>query len=107
MKRRLAKIAFLLWLGCYLSGPLAETFDSWDPPREELRDVQRNAGGAVTLLAAVFCLIALLFRRWRDRILFAAKALTGQVLSLLASVPRSLFNSAPAFSHSPPLPLRI
>jgi hypothetical protein len=107
MKRRLAKIAFLLWLGCYLSGPLAETFDFWDPPREELRDVERNAGGAVTLVAAVFCLIALLFRRWRDRALFAAKELTRQIVSLLARVPMSSSTVAPAFSHSPPLALRI
>jgi hypothetical protein len=107
MKRRLAKIAFLLWLGCYLAGPLAETFDSWDPPREELRDVQRNAGGAITMVAAVFCLIALLFRRWRDRALFAAKALTSQIVSLRAGVPMSSSTVPPAFSHSPPLLLRI
>lgn len=107
MNRSLIKIVFLLWLGCYLSGPLAETFDSWDSPREELHDVQRNAGGTVTLVLAVFCLAALLFRRWQERVFFASGTPNGQAASCSYAAWMPSLSIAPASSHSPPLPLRI
>src|SRR6516225_5785148 len=60
MKRRAVKVFFVLWFASYLSGPLAETIDFWDPPTEEMRDVQRNAGGAMVLVAAAVCIGILL-----------------------------------------------
>jgi len=33
MKRSAAKLFVLLWLGWYLSGPVAETIDFWDTPQ--------------------------------------------------------------------------
>ena len=67
MTRRALRILILLWLGWYLSGPLCETIDFWDTPPEEMRDVMRSAGGAATLVAAIFCFGMLLFRKWRER----------------------------------------
>jgi hypothetical protein len=59
------QIAFLAWLGCYLAGPLFQTFDVWDTPQEEMGDVASSlcgsliwAGCAVSL--AIFALRQLL-----------------------------------------------
>ena len=107
MKRRALKVFVLLWFGWYLSGPVAETIDFWDPPTEEMRDVQGNAGGAMVLVAAAVCIGILLLRK--SRALFRQIAeLVHQHLSALTwspSVcpPQTL--SVP--THSPPLLLRI
>ncbi|HEV2423854.1 MAG TPA: hypothetical protein VGZ29_03395 [Terriglobia bacterium] len=107
MKLRLIKIVLLVWLGCYLSGPLAASFDSWDSPREELHDVQRNAGGAVTLVLAVFFVVSLLFRKWRERVLSAARRLAEQAATVPTLAPVRVFATSSASSHSPPSPLRV
>ena len=107
MNRRAVKVFFLLWFGWYLSGPVAETIDFWDPPTEEMRDVQRNAGGAIVLVAAVVCIGILLLRK--SRALFRQIArLVRQHLSPLTwspSVCPPLTLSV--LTHSPPLLLRI
>jgi hypothetical protein len=108
MSRRALRIAMLLWLGWYLSGPVCATFDFWDSPREEAHDVQRNAGGAVTLVAAIFCFAIYLSRKWRERCSFWATTLRGWLPPLSFHLPTLVTTARPASSHSPPLsPLRI
>jgi hypothetical protein len=107
MKRRTVKVFFLLWSGWYLSGPVAETIDFWDPPTEEMRDVQRNAGGTVVLLAAAVCIAILLLRK--SRALF--RQIAGLVRQLFSPLTWSPSVCPPltlsVLSHSPPLLLRI
>jgi hypothetical protein len=107
MKRGTLRILVLLWLGWYLSGPVAETFDFWDAPSSEFRDVIRNAGGLTTLLAAVFCIGVLLHRKFRLRSHhFPRRDLFRSRFAL--SSPRLYSALIPAeAAHSPPLPLRI
>ncbi|MGH9470032.1 MAG: hypothetical protein ACRD1N_06800 [Terriglobia bacterium] len=108
MRQRALRIAVLLWLGWYLSGPLCETFDFWDPPRAEVHDIQRNAGGAVGLVAAIFGFAIFLIRKWRERCSFLPEVLRGCFLSLSFYLPIFAVPTTPASSHSPPLlPLRI
>jgi len=107
MRRRIMKLLVLLWLGWYLSGPLAQFVDSWDSPQEEIGDIARSAGGVVTLLAGVICFGIALFRRWRDGCLHLARAVRRLRLSVGFKPPifRALTPSLAV--HSPPLPLRI
>jgi len=107
MRRRIMKLLVLLWLGWYLSGPLAQFVDSWDSPQEEIGDIARSAGGVVTLLAGVICFGIALFRRWRDGCLHLARAVRRLRLSVGFKPPifRALTPSVAV--HSPPLPLRI
>jgi|SRR6516225_9487229 len=107
MKRRAVKVFFLLWFASYLSGPVAETIDFWDPPTEEMRDVQRNAGGAMVLVAAAVCIGILLLRK--SRALFSQIA--GLVRQHFSPVTWSPSVCPPltlsVLTHSPPLLLRI
>lgn len=108
MKRRALRIAVLLWLGWYLSGPVCETFDFWDPPRAEVHDIERSAGGMATLVAAIACIAVFLIRKWRERCSFLARGLESCVSCLTFYLPAFTAPAAPASSHSPPaLPLRI
>ncbi len=108
MKRRALRIAVLLWLGWYLTGPLCETFDYWDPPRAEVHDIQRNAGGAVTLVAAILGFAIILIRKWRQRCSFLPGVVCGLLLPLIFCLLDFAASATPASSHSPPLlPLRI
>lgn len=108
MKRRALKIAVLLWLGWYLSGPVCETFDFWDPPRAEMHDVKRNAGGYATLIAAIFCFAFLILRQWRKRCSFLPGQLQRCLPVLISYLPIFAAPATPTASHSPPLlPLRI
>ena len=108
MKRRALRIAVLLWLGWYLSGPLCETFDFWDPPRAEIHDIERNAGGAVTLVAAIICFAIFVMRKWRERFSSLARTLQDRFLPLNLYLPVFATPAAHTSSHSPPLlPLRI
>lgn len=108
MKRRVIKILVLIWLGWYLTGPVCETFDFWDPPRAEVDDIKHNAGGYVTLVAAIFCFVIVLIRKWRERSSFLPGVLRGCFLPLIFYLPIFTVPAAPASSHSPPLlPLRV
>lgn len=102
MKRRAARILVLLWFGWYLTGPLCETIDFWDTPREEMHDVMFHAGGGVTLLAAVLCFGMVVFRKLRERCSNIARAmrLRIQPLSLSPILLSNMAVAAPA--HSPP-----
>lgn len=107
MKRRVLRILVLLWLGWYISGPLCETIDFWDTPREEMHDVMNSAGGAATLVAGIFCFGILLFRKWRERSSLLARTLRGRFLPVTFQLPMFSLLAPPAPSPSPPLPLRI
>jgi hypothetical protein len=107
MKRRAARIFVLLWLGWYLSGPVAATIDFWDPPTEEMRDVLRNAGGTAVLVAAAVCIGIVLFRKLREGFGYLARAFCQRFLPLTFTTPIGLPLTLPISTHSPPLPLRI
>lgn len=108
VKRYALRIAVLLWLGWYLAGPVCETIDFWDPPRSEMTDVKRNAGGFVTLIAAIFCCAIFFVRKWRERCSFLPGVLRRRLLPLIFYLSMFAMPAAPASSHSPPLlPLRI
>ena len=107
MRRRTTKLLVLLWLGWYLSGPVAQFVDSWDSPQEEIGDIARSAGGAVTLLAGVICFGIALFRRWRDRWLGFARTARRLCLPLGPATPDFPFPAPFYIIHAPPPPLRI
>ncbi len=108
MKRRVIRILILLWLGWYLSGPLAATIDFWDSPQEEMKDITRDAGGAVTLIAAAVSIGIALARKLRERSLCLAMVLRRGFVPLVSEAPSFLALAAPAPAHSPPpTPLRI
>ncbi len=107
MKRRAIRILVLLWLGWYLSGPLAATIDFWDPPGEEMRDLLRNAGGLPILGVLAVCVGIALLRKLQQCLKHLARVIgqffqpaTFEQVIVLARPP-----AAPA--HSPPTPLRI
>ena len=107
VKGRLFKIVILLWLGWYLSGPVEEMIDSWDPPREEMHDVMRNAGGLATLLAVGVCFALAVLRKLRERCKYFARLISQRVCFLILKLPILLPFAVPAPAHSPPTPLRI
>lgn len=108
MRGRAIRFIVLLWLGWYLSGPLAAIVDKWDGPQQEWEDLQFNAGGGAVLIAAVFCLAVLLAKKYRERFLSPHGNVSEAVVSILASGPlptRWLANLEP--NRSPPFPIRI
>lgn len=107
MRKRALKILVFLLLGWYLCGPLFESVDVWDSPREELKDITRSAGGYVTLVAAVICFGIVLLQRLRDRC--RCVATTVFRFALLSASCRLTFSllESPLATASPPLPLRI
>lgn len=107
MKHRGIRLLFLLWLSCYLSGPLCETFDFWDTPQEEMQDINRTAGGAVPLIAVIFCFAIASFQKFRERSLCFSKAIQAFLLLTILQPTFTLFASEAGPTPSPPAPLRI
>jgi hypothetical protein len=108
MKRRAVRLLALLWLGWYLSGPLAATIDFWDSPQEEAKDIARDAGGTITLIAAAVSIAIALACKLRERCLCPASAYRQGFARLVFDVPSFTALAAPAPSHSPPrVSLRI
>ncbi len=107
MKPQGMRLLVLLWLGWYLSGPLCQTVDFWDSPQEEMGDIARSAGGAVTLIAAAVCFGIVLVRKLRQRCTYLARTVRGRILPLTLRPRLFLRVTLPAPSHSPPVPLRI
>ena len=105
MTRRTLKILVLVWLGWYLSGPVVETIDFWDPPTEEIRDVLRNAAGTVVLVAAAVSIGIALLRKRREGLGYLRQAFRPHFVTFMTPVCLPL--TAPTATHSPPLPLRI
>jgi hypothetical protein len=107
MRRRALRILVLLWLGWYLTGPLAEMVDFWDTPPQEMHDIARGAGGMVALMGTALAIVLSQIRKLRER--FRLPALPTRTLIALA-IERPLAAVTPGIflsSHSPPIPLRI
>jgi hypothetical protein len=108
MKRRCLRILVLLWLGWYLCGPLAETIDCWDSPQEEAKDIARDAGGIVTILAAAFSITISLARKICERCLRPPKTFQQLFTHLIFEIRSFTAVTIPRPAHSPPpVPLRI
>jgi hypothetical protein len=108
MKRQVIRILALLWLGWYFSGPLAAAFDFWDSPQEEMKDIARDAGGGVTLLAAAICIGIAQARKLRKRWLRLVASLRRGFLRSTIKSQLSAALAVPEPTHSPPrAPLRI
>ena len=107
VKRRLLRMIVLLWIGWYVTGPLAETLDHWDGPHQEIHDILFNAGGGVTLIACAFSLVVLQARKLKESCALprnseralAADGTLGPVIAELRLSTTSI--------HSPPFPLRV
>ena len=105
MKGRGLRLIVLLWFGWYLSGPICETVDHWDGPRQEANDIFFHAGGGLVVLAAA----ALVAPRLLKEVIaqsFAPNPLwqlahQGAVPTFFCDLP------IPIPGQSPPLSLRI
>src|SRR5258706_2015965 len=64
MSQQFRRALFLIWLFCYLAGPLFETFDFWDMPQEEMSDIASSACGALIWAAAGLCITVFAFRQF-------------------------------------------
>jgi hypothetical protein len=107
MKRRAVRILILLWLGWYLSGPLAEVVDFWDTPPEEMSDIARVAGGVVALVGAGLAITLAQIRKFGQCFRLASQwTLRFIVLSTESTLP-SLVPVPWHPPHSPPMALRI
>jgi hypothetical protein len=107
MRQRALRIIILLWLGWYLAGPLAEVVDRWDGPRAEVHDIQSNAGGRLTLLAAAFCFAIFWVKKLREYCRDLSRTFCRQLPSLRFTHLLALGTALPVDIHSPPFPLRI
>ena len=107
MGLRLLRIVILLWMGWYLTGPVAETIDRWDGPRQEMHDILFNAGGGMTLFACAFCVVIHQARKMRERCSRPQGALELQPSGLILALPACFALLPDASTHSPPAPLRI
>jgi hypothetical protein len=108
MKGRGLRLVIVLWLGWYLSGPICETVDRWDGPRQEANDIFFHAGGGLVVLAAAALVAPRLLKGLREAIRqsfapnpFWQLARQAAVLTFVCYLP------LPIPAHSPPLPLRI
>jgi hypothetical protein len=109
VKTRWLGIVVLLWLGWYISGPIAETCDFWDTPRQEFHDITTNAGGGIVLLAAAFGLGMAAARKWREIHAPVSEMIRRKADRGLTawSAQRAALNGCFEAAHSPPIPLRI
>jgi hypothetical protein len=107
MKRRVIRILILLWLGWYLSGPLAATIDFWDPPNEEMHDLLDNAGGLPILGVLAVCVGIALSQKLQHCVRHLARAIRCFFWSTVFEQVLDLACPPAAPAHSPPIPLRI
>jgi hypothetical protein len=107
MERRALRIFVLLWLGWYLSGPMAQMVDFWDTPPQEMNDIARSTCGMVALVGTGLAVTLGLIRRLSRRYRLPLRRLFGLIV---IRVERSLPAFIPVIlnpSHSPPVRLRI
>src|SRR5438093_12922653 len=88
MSAPFVRIVFVIWLGWYLTGPLAETFDFWDTPQEEMADLASSVDGALVWAAATICLAILVSRQFCKCCSYLAEAVLLDLLSrILVPLP--------------------
>ena len=109
MEGRTVRVIALLWLGWYLSGPVCETVDRWDGPRQELSDILFHAGGGLVILAAAALVGPRLLKRLREVLVrsLAPNQLCPFAVSHGVVLVFSSVLLAPSPANSPPGPLRI
>src|SRR5439155_19585710 len=83
MSAHFFRIVFVIWLGWYLTGPLAETFDFWDTPQEEMGDLASSLDGALVWAAAAICLAIVVSRQFCKCCSYLAEAGLLDLLSLI------------------------
>jgi len=64
MSRQCLRVVFLIWLCCYLAGPVFETFDFWETPQEEMGDIASSACGVLIWAAAGLCVAVFVFQQF-------------------------------------------
>jgi hypothetical protein len=97
----------LLWIGWYMSGPLAETIDHWDGPDQEIHDILFNAGGGVTLLACAFSLVILQAKKLRESCSLPDHSERPPAAGCALGPAAAVLHLLTVSIHSPPTPLRI
>ena len=105
MSREFVRIVFAIWLCWYLTGPLAETFDFWDTPQEEMGDVASSVDGALVWAAAAICFAILVSRRFRNCCSYLAEVRLLDLLpylSLTLPVDLSVTEPGPIFLDESP-----
>ena len=99
------QILFLLWLGCYLAGPLVQAFDVWDTPQEEMGDVASSLCGSLIWAA---CAVSLAIFALRQLLTSCRSSVRQNFVDPLLQLTETLFE--PSFNPngfdlvgSPPL----
>jgi hypothetical protein len=113
MRSRCLKLALVIFVGWYVSGPLFMTFDWWDNAAEETQDIARSAGGITAIVGAAFLAGLTAFKKLSDR--SAAESHRFARLSVrslqLSALPSNFLVVSPysfiSMDASPPSPLRI
>src|SRR5262245_59212200 len=107
MSAHFFRILFLIWLGWYITGPLAETFDFWDTPQEEMSDLASSLDGALVWAAAAICLAILVSREFCKCCSYLAEAGLLDVLSQIVVPLVELSATEPGSILVGSTPLRI
>jgi hypothetical protein len=107
MKRRALRILILLWLGWYLSGPVAELVDFWDTAPEEMSDIARVAGGVVALVGTGLAITLAQIRKFGQCLRMAWRCTLSLIVLSTESTQPFLVLVPWHPSHSPPIALRI
>ena len=97
------------WLVWYISGPVCEFCDFWDPPLQEVHDVLFYGGGGITLIAAGFAIALGLAQKLRDccaRVV-RSRRLPFRPIELFRADLIIFLQTSDTSVHSPPLLLRI
>ena len=95
MSRRFLRVIFLIWLCCYLAGPLFETFDFWDTPQEEMGDIASSACGALIWAAAGLCVAVFVFQQFCKSFSCLAAFRVNLLSPLSFKLPSSLTATGP------------
>lgn len=107
MERRAVRILLLLWLGWYLSGPVAEMVDVWDTPPQEMHDIARGAGGMVALIGTTLAIALSQIREVRKRLRQKVNARLRPIAVVVEKVLPATASSPILLTHSPPIQIRI
>jgi hypothetical protein len=107
MSRTVLQILFLLWLGCYVAGPLFQTFDVWDTPQEEMGDMASSQCGSLIWAA---CAASLAIFTLRQLLKSCRSSIRQNFVDPLLQLSETFFDpsfNANGFSLTASPPLRI